>query len=70
MVSKCFLGDLKKREIYIIGSSKKKIQKLTLQVASTPFQITYLQKYCFLFNLYFGETAITFYSYFEFLPCL
>lgn len=24
MVSKCFLGDLKKREIYIIGSSKKK----------------------------------------------
>lgn len=63
-----FLGDLKLKEINIIGL-KKKFRTFFLQAASTPFQITYLQKIAFKFLYTFKKPGIKFDNYFEFLPC-
>lgn len=66
-VFKCFLGDLKIREIYIIGFKKNTIFSLQAAIY-IPFQITCLQKIAFKFLCTFKKQGNNFDSYFAFLP--
>lgn len=59
----CLFGSLEMREIYIIDSLKK-YRNFCLQVRSTPFQITYLQKHCFYLLSALEKPAIIFDRFF------